>query len=54
LTSGHDISRRTDALVAVCQLDLAEMGFMEELCQLAHELGIHLEFCHGRTLREGF
>jgi hypothetical protein len=25
---------------------------VEELCQLADELGIQLEFCHGRTLRE--
>ncbi len=36
--------RHADALVAVGQLDLAEMGLVEELRQLADELGIQLEF----------
>ena len=40
-----------DTPLAVGQLDLAEIGLVKDLRQLADELGIHLELCHGRTLR---
>jgi hypothetical protein len=40
-----------DTPLAVGQLDLAEIGLVKDLRQLADELGIHLELCHGETLR---